>query len=70
MNSKKNIRDVHRGINEFMGGYQPRNNLVKDKNGDLLANSNNILMNVHSVSHVRQIEIHTAEPLVNGSSLF
>jgi hypothetical protein len=36
-NSKNNnIRDPHRGINEFKRGYQPRNNLVKDENGDLL----------------------------------
>jgi hypothetical protein len=35
-NSKnKNIRDLYRGINEFKRGYQPRNNSVKDKNGDL-----------------------------------
>jgi hypothetical protein len=43
-NSKnKNIRGQHRGINEFRRGYQLRNNLVKDENGDLLADSNNIL---------------------------
>jgi hypothetical protein len=44
MNSKnKNIRVLYRGINEFKRGYQPRNNLVKDENGDLLADSHNIL---------------------------
>jgi hypothetical protein len=46
---------------------------VKDKNGDLLADSHHIfnrwknyfsqLLNVH-VSDVRQIEVRTAEPLV------
>jgi hypothetical protein len=37
MNSKyKIIRDLHRGLNRFKRGYQPRSNLVKDKNGDLL----------------------------------
>jgi hypothetical protein len=37
-NSKnKNIRSLYREINEFKKGYQPRNNLVKDENGDLLA---------------------------------
>jgi hypothetical protein len=51
---------------------------VKDENGDLLADSHNILniwknyfaqlLNVHNVSDVRQIEIHTAEPLVPGPS--
>jgi hypothetical protein len=44
VNSKnKNIRDLYRGINEFKRGYQPRNNLVKDENGDLLAASHSIL---------------------------
>jgi hypothetical protein len=51
---------------------------VKDENGDLLADSHNILnrwnnyfsklLNVHNVSGVRQIEVHTAEPLVPGPS--
>jgi hypothetical protein len=78
MNSKnKNIRDLHREINEFKRGYQPRNNLVKNGNGDLLADSHifnmwkncfSQLLNVHSVSSVRQIDIHTAEPLVFGPS--
>jgi hypothetical protein len=69
-NSKnKNIRDIYRGINNFKKGYQPRNNLVKNENGDLLADSHSILnrwkyhfyqlLNVHRVSDVRQIEIHT-----------
>jgi hypothetical protein len=42
-NSKnKNIRDLYRGINEFKKGYQPRINMVKEKNGDLLADSHSI----------------------------
>jgi hypothetical protein len=51
---------------------------VKDENGDLLADSYNILnrwknyfsqlLNVHNVSDVRQIEVHSAEPLVPGPS--
>jgi hypothetical protein len=59
-------------------GYQPRNNLVKDENGDLLGDSNNILnrwknyfsqlLNVHNVIAVRQIEIYMVEPLVPGPS--
>jgi hypothetical protein len=72
-NSKnKNIRDLYRGINEFKKGYLPRNNLVKDVNGDLLADSHNILnrwknyfsrlLNVRNVGDVRQIEVHTAGP--------
>jgi hypothetical protein len=43
-NSKnKNTRDLYRGINEFKRGYHRRSNLVKDENGDLLADSHNIL---------------------------
>jgi hypothetical protein len=51
---------------------------VKDENGDLLTDFHNILnrwknyfsqlLNVHNVSDVRQIEVHTAEPLVPGAS--
>jgi hypothetical protein len=44
MNSKnKNIRDLYRGINGFKRGYEPKNSLVKDENGALLADSHNIL---------------------------
>jgi hypothetical protein len=39
---KKNIRELYRGLNEFERGYQPRNNLVKDENGDLPEDSHNI----------------------------
>jgi hypothetical protein len=43
-NSKnKNIRDLYSGINEFKKGYQPRTNMVKEENGDLLADSHSIL---------------------------
>jgi hypothetical protein len=77
-NSKnKNIRDLYRGIHEFKRSYQPRKNLVKDENNDL-ADSQNILnrwkncfsqlLNVHNVSDVRQIEVHTPEQLVPGPS--
>jgi hypothetical protein len=42
-NSKnKNIRDLYRGIKEFKRGDQPRNNVVKDEKGDLLADSYNL----------------------------
>jgi hypothetical protein len=43
INSKKNIRDLYRGINKFKRGYQLTSNLVKDKNGDLLEGPHNIL---------------------------
>jgi hypothetical protein len=51
---------------------------VKAENGDLLSDSHNNLnrwknnfsqlLNVHNISDVRQIEVHTAEPLLPGSS--
>jgi hypothetical protein len=51
---------------------------VKDENGDLLADSHNILnrgkdyfsqlLNVHNVSDVRQIEVHMAKSLLPGLS--
>jgi hypothetical protein len=34
---------VHTKKNKFKRGYQTRSNLVKDENGDLLGNSNNIV---------------------------
>jgi hypothetical protein len=40
--TNKNIRDLYRGIHEFKKGCQSRNNLVKDENSDLLAESHNI----------------------------
>jgi len=70
----KNIRDLYRSINDFKKGYQPRSNIVKDKKGDLVADSHSIvarwrnyfsqLFNVLGVKDVGQAEIHTAEPLV------
>jgi hypothetical protein len=69
---------MYRGINEFRKVYQPRNYLMKGENGALLTDSHSTvnrwkncfpqLLNVHSVSDVRQTEIHTAEPLAAGPS--
>jgi predicted metal-dependent hydrolase len=36
-NKNKNIRDLYRGIKEFKKEYQPRINVIKDENGNLLA---------------------------------
>jgi fructosamine-3-kinase len=41
--NKKNISDIERGINEFKKGYQPKTNLVKYENGELLEDSRSIL---------------------------
>ena len=38
-----NIRDLYRGINNFMKSYQPRTNIVQDKKGDLVTDSLHIL---------------------------
>jgi hypothetical protein len=78
-NSKnKNIRDKYRGIRAFKCRCQPRSNLVKDENSDLLADSHNILnrwksyfsqlFNARNISDVKKIEIHTGEPLVWSQS--
>jgi hypothetical protein len=55
-------------------GYQPRTDIAKDEKGDLFTVSNSImamwrnyfsqLLNVRVDIDVRQMEIHTAEPLV------
>jgi hypothetical protein len=76
---KKNIRDLYRDTNEFKKGNQPRINIIKDENGNLLADPQNFLnrwknflnqgLNVHGVHDVRQKDIHTAEPLVPEPSL-
>jgi hypothetical protein len=69
---QQSIRDLYKGINKFKNGCQPRRNLVKDENCDMLADSHNSilnrlenyfsqLLNVHNVSDVRQIEVHSAE---------
>jgi hypothetical protein len=73
-----NIRDVYRGIIDFKKGYQPRTNIVKDQKGDLVTDCHRILarwrynfsqlFNVHGVNDVRQMEIHTAAPLVSNPS--
>jgi hypothetical protein len=74
----KNIRDLHRGFNDFKKGYQPRTSIVKGERGDLVTDCHSILarwrnhfsqlFNIHAVSDVRQTEIHTAEPLVTEPS--
>jgi hypothetical protein len=70
-NSKnQNIRDLYRGINDKRC-YQPRSNLLKDENDNVLAESRNILnrwknyfsqsLNVHGVSEGRLIQTYTVE---------
>jgi hypothetical protein len=49
--NSKTIQNLHRGINEFKKGFQARNNLVKDKNGDLLADTQIILKRWNFLSY-------------------
>jgi hypothetical protein len=75
----KTIRDLYRGINEFKKGYQPRINIIKDGNGNLVADPQNVLnrwkhffnqvLNIHGVHDVGQMDIHMAEPLIPEPSL-
>jgi hypothetical protein len=68
-NKNKNITDLHRGISEFKKGYQPRINIIKDENGNLLADLRNVLnmwknffkqvLNVHGVHNNRPKDTHT-----------
>jgi hypothetical protein len=66
-------------IGEFKKAYIYRSNLAKVENGDLLQDYHNILsrwrnyfqlLNVHNVSDVRQIEIHTTGSLVPDRNPF
>jgi sorting nexin-29 len=78
-NKNKNIKDLYRIINGFKKGYQPRINIIKNENGNLIADPQSVLnrwkhffnqvLNVHEVHDVRQMDIHTAEPLVPEPSL-
>jgi hypothetical protein len=72
--------DQYKGINEFKKGYQPRTYLVKDENGDLLADPHNILnmwknyfsqlLTIPSVSDVGHKETQTAVLILNDPRSF
>jgi hypothetical protein len=52
---------VQRGINEFQMGYQPITNLLQDRNGDLLADSNHILnRRKNYFSHLLNVRVYRA----------
>jgi hypothetical protein len=73
--------EICKGIKELKNGYHPRINIIKDENGNLLADPHNVLnrwkkffnqvLNEHGVHDVRQIDIYIymAEPLVPEPSL-
>jgi hypothetical protein len=74
ISERRKVMSSYKGINKIKKGYQPRTNLVKDQNGDLLADSHNVvnrwknyfcqLLNLHGVNDIRQTEMYTVEPLV------
>ena len=78
-NSKENNpREMYRGINAIRKGFRSRAQLMKDENGDLVTNDNELLslwknyfdklLNVHENSEELGDEIHTAEPHVEEPS--
>jgi hypothetical protein len=78
-NKNSNIRDLYRGINEFKKGYQLRISIIKDENGNLLTDPQNVLnrwknffkqvLKVYGVHDIRQMDIHMTEPLVPEPNL-
>jgi hypothetical protein len=60
-------------------GTKPRINIIKDENGNLVADPQSVLNrwknffnqvpNLHGVHDIRQMDIHTVEPLVPEPSL-
>jgi hypothetical protein len=80
-NSKnRNIRGLHREINDFKKGYQLRTNIVMDEKGDLVTDCHSMLamwrihfsqlFDVYGVIDIRQTEVHTSEPLLAEPSAF
>jgi hypothetical protein len=73
-------RYLYSGVDEFKKGYDPRSNLVNVENGDLLADSHDILnrwkyyvshlLNIHRLNDIWQTEMRTAVPLVLQPSPF
>jgi hypothetical protein len=69
---------LYTGVNGFRKGYQPRINIIKDENGNVLADPRSVLnrwkhffnqvLNVYGVHDVRQMDIQ-AGPLVPEPSL-
>jgi hypothetical protein len=64
-----NIRDLYRGISDFMKGYQPRTNIAHDEKSDLVTHCHSILarwrnnfsqlLNMCGVNDVSQTKIHS-----------
>ena len=62
----KKVRDLHKSINYFKKGYQPRTKIVKDEKGEWVTDFHGILtrwrnnfsylLNVHGINVVRQAD--------------
>jgi hypothetical protein len=48
-NKNKNSRDLYRSINEFKKWYRPRINIIKDENGNLVVEPQNIFNSWKSI---------------------
>jgi hypothetical protein len=69
---------MYRSINEFKKRFHPRINIIKDENGNFLADPQSFLnrwkhffkhvLNIHGFHDVRQKDVHMAEPLVTEPS--
>jgi hypothetical protein len=70
---KRNIRDLYRGINEFKKGYISKIKIIKDENGKVPADHQGVFNrwknSFNQVQNVRQMDVHTAEPLMPEPSL-
>jgi hypothetical protein len=70
---------MYTGTNKFKKGYKSRTNLLKDEEGELLADSHKILdrwknyfcqlLNVHGSGNLTQTEMHIAKPFVPQPSV-
>jgi hypothetical protein len=70
---------LYRGISDFKKEYQPRTNIGKDEESDLVADSHSTLgrwknyfsqlLNVHGVNECRRVGKHTEERLVPSPSV-
>jgi hypothetical protein len=64
---------LFRAVNDFKKGYQPRTNIVKDEEGDLITDCHNILASWRAhFSQLLNLQWinHTVEPLVPEPNAF
>ena len=80
MNAKnRNIRELYQGIRIERKGFQARTNIIRNGNGDMIADSRSILdrwknyfdqlLNVHAEQDIEDDDLQTAEILVTEPSV-